>query len=284
MKKISSEKKLALVANEIRQNIIESLVAAGSGHSAGPLGMADVFTALYFNVLNHNPQKPNWTGRDRVVLSNGHICPVWYATLAQVGYFSKTKLKKLRKLGSGLEGHPHRGSLPGVENTGGPLGQGLSQAIGMALAAKMDNQKHRIYCLMSDAEQQEGQTQEAIMFAGKNRLNNLTAIIDRNNIQIDGFTEDIMPLEPLKEKYEAFGWHVLEIDGHNFEQIIDACREAKAIFEKPALIIAHTVPGKGVDFMEFDFHWHGIPPKPDEAKKALRQLRTLDGKIRSEHE
>ncbi len=284
MKKISSEKKLALVANEIRQNIIESLVAAGSGHSAGPLGMADVFTALYFNVLNHNPQKPNWTGRDRVVLSNGHICPVWYATLAQVGYFSKTKLKKLRKLGSGLEGHPHRGSLPGVENTGGPLGQGLSQAIGMALAAKMDNQKHRIYCLMSDAEQQEGQTQEAIMFAGKNRLNNLTAIIDRNNIQIDGFTEDIMPLEPLKEKYEAFGWHVLEIDGHNFEQIIDACREAKAIFEKPALIIAHTIPGKGVDFMEFDFHWHGIPPKPDEAKKALRQLRTLDGKIRSEHE
>ncbi|MBI2588537.1 transketolase, partial [Candidatus Berkelbacteria bacterium] len=201
-----------------------------------------------------------------------------------VGYFSKTKLKKLRKLGSGLEGHPHRGSLPGVENTGGPLGQGLSQAIGMALAAKMDNQKHRIYCLMSDAEQQEGQTQEAIMFAGKNRLNNLTAIIDRNNIQIDGFTEDIMPLEPLKEKYEAFGWHVLEIDGHNFEQIIDACREAKSIFEKPVLIIAHTIPGKGVDFMEFDFHWHGIPPKPDEAKKALRQLRTLDGKIRSEHE
>lgn len=284
MKKIHSEKKLAFIANEIRQNIIKSLVAAGSGHSAGPLGMADVFTALYFNVLNHSPQKPNWLLRDRVVLSNGHICPVWYATLAEAGYFPKSKLKKLRKLGSGLEGHPHRGSLPGVENTGGPLGQGLSQAIGMALAAKMDNKKHRIYCLMSDAEQQEGQTQEAIMFAGKNRLNNLTAIIDRNNIQIDGFTEDIMPLEPLKKKYEAFGWYVLEVDGHNFEQIIDACREAKTIFEKPTLIIAHTIPGKGVDFMEFDFHWHGIPPKPEEAKEALKQLRTLGGKIKSEHE
>lgn len=276
--------KLQKKANQIRQDIIKMLVEAGSGHSAGPLGMADVFTALYFKVLRHNPQKPDWEERDRVVLSNGHICPVWYATLAHAGYFPISELKTLRKLNSKLQGHPHRDSLPGVENTGGPLGQGLSQAIGMALAAKMDGKKYRIYCLMSDAEQQEGQTQEAIMFAGKYKLHNLTAIIDRNNIQIDGFTEDVMPLEPLREKYESFGWHVLEVDGHNIHHIVDACKEAETIFEKPTIILAHTIPGKGVEFMEGDFRWHGIPPKPEEAREALKQLRTLGGKIRSEHE
>ena len=275
---------LELKANTIREDIIKMLVEAGSGHSAGPLGMADVFTALYFHVLNVDPKEPNLPDRDRLVLSNGHICPVWYATLAHRGYFPVEELKTLRKLNTRLQGHPHYGSLPGIENTGGPLGQGLSQAIGMALTARMDQKKYWTYCLMSDGEHDEGQTWEAALFAGKNQLGNLTAIVDRNNIQIDGFTEDVMPLEPFKEKYEAFGWHVQEIDGHNIQAIIDACGEAKAIFNKPSMILAHTIPGKGVDFMEREWSWHGKPPKPDEAKIALNELRTLQGKIQSEHE
>lgn len=287
-------KSLEEKANLIREDIIKMLVEAGSGHSAGPLGMADVFTALYFHILKHDPAKPDWDQRDMLVLSNGHICPVWYATLAHAGYFPVPELKTLRKLGTRLQGHPHRGVLPGVETTSGPLGSGLSQACGMALALRMDDSKRWVYCLTSDGEHDAGNTWEAILFAGKNKLNNLTVIIDRNNIQIDGFTEDIMPLEPLKEKYEAFGWHVLEVDGHNFEQIIDACEEAKAIYEKPVVIIAHTIPGKGVDFMEKDFRWHGsppdagdvkgAPPKGHQAEMALKELRTLGGKIRSEHE
>jgi len=275
---------LEMTANQIRQDVIGMLVEAGSGHSAGSLGMADVFTALYFHILNHNPKEPAWSDRDRLILSNGHICPVQYATLARVGYFPIEELKTLRKLNSRLQGHPHRGALPGVETTSGPLGSGLSQAAGFALAAKLDQKKYRIYTLLSDGEQDAGNTWEAAMFIGKNRLNNITAIIDRNNIQIDGFTEDIMPLESLKEKYEAFRWHVLEIDGHNIEQIVDACNEARAIFEKPTVIIAHTIPGKGVSFMEQDYLWHGIPPDKEQAKKALNELRTLGGQIKSEHE
>lgn len=278
---------LARTANRIRQDIIRMLLAAGSGHSAGPLGMADVFTALYFGVLRHRPHEPHWPGRDRVVLSNGHICPVWYATLAAAGYFPHFELKTLRKLGSRLQGHPHRGALPGVENTGGPLGQGLSQACGRAYAARMDGKKWRTFCLLSDGEHEEGQTWEAILFAAKNRLSTLTAIVDRNNIQIDGPTEVVMPLEPLREKYEAFNWHVLEVDGHNFREIIDACQEADAIVEKPVVILAHTIPGKGVDFMEKDYRWHGVPPNPEQAAEAIRQLRrlrSLDGRIRGEHE
>ena len=278
-------KELKKIANTIREDIIKMLVEAGSGHSAGPLGMADVFTALFFgDVLNYNSKNPEWPERDRVVLSNGHICPVFYATLALAGYFPKEELKTLRKIGTRLQGHPHRGSLPGIENASGPLGQGLSQAIGMALAAKMDKKKSQIYCLTSDGEHDEGQTWEAIMFAGKNKLDNLTEIMDRNNIQIDGFTEDVMPLEPLRAKYEAFNWHVLEIDGNNIEAVIAGVNEAKAIFEKPVLIIAHTIPGKGVDFMEFDPAWHGIPPNKEQAKEALHQLRTLGGKITGKHE
>ncbi|MEK7461404.1 MAG: transketolase [Patescibacteria group bacterium] len=273
---------LARQANRIRADIIRSLVAAGSGHSAGPLGMADVFTALYFAVLNHDPKRPDWPDRDRVLLSNAHICPVWYATLAHAGYFPRAKLITLRQLGSGLQGHPHRGSLPGIENTGGPLGQGLSQAIGMALAAQMNKRRYRTYALLSDGELEEGQTWEAAMFAGARRLHNLTAIIDRNNIQIDGPTEEVMPLEPLADKWRAFGWHVIEVDGHNIEEIIDACHTAQAVYEKPTVIIAHTIPGKGVDFMEFDYTWHGKTPKADEAKEALKQLRSLGGRIRSE--
>lgn len=271
-------------ANEIRQDIIKMLVEAGSGHSAGPLGMADIFTAIYFNVLNHDPKNPDWEERDRLVLSNGHICPVLYATLAQVGYFPVSELKTLRKLGTRLQGHPHREVLPGLETTSGPLGSGLSQSCGMALALNMDGKKNWVYCLMSDGEHDAGNTWEAVMLAGKYKINNLTVIIDRNNIQIDGFTEDIMPLEPLKDKYESFGWYVIDVDGHNFEEIIDACNKAKTIFNQPVCIIAHTIPGKGVDFMENDFKWHGKPPNSEEAKKALAELRTLQGKIKSEHE
>jgi len=277
-------KQLEETANTIRQDIIEMLVEAKSGHSAGPLGMADVFTAFYFHILSHDPKNPQWEERDRLVLSNGHICPVLYATMANAGYFPREELKTLRKFGSRLQGHPHRPWLPGLETSSGPLGSGLSQACGMAYGALMDKKKHNVYCLMSDGEQDAGNTWEAVLWAGKNKLNNLTAIIDRNNIQIDGMTEDIMPLEPLRAKYEAFNWHVIDIDGHNFEAIIGAVEQAKAIYEKPVLIIAHTIPGKGVDFMEFDFTWHGKPPKPEEAKIALEQLRTLGGKIKSEHQ
>ncbi len=275
---------LEVTANRIRELIIDTLLEAGSGHSAGPLGMADIFTALYFHVLNHNPKKPQWLDRDRVVLSNGHICPVQYVTLALAGYFPVEELKTLRKLNTRLQGHPHRGALPGVETTSGPLGSGLSQAIGMALAAKLDKKKYRIYCIASDGEHDEGNFWEAVMFAGKNKLNNLTLIVDRNNIQIDGYTEDIMPLEPFREKYEAFRWNVLTIDGHNIRDFVDAINEAKAIYEKPTVVIAHTIPGKGVSFMEGDYVWHGKPPNKEEAKKALSELRTLGRRIESEHQ
>ena len=258
---------------------------AGSGHSAGPLGMADVFTAMYFHVLKHDSKNPDWEERDRLVLSNGHICPILYVALAHAGYFSKSELKTLRKFGTKLQGHPHRPHLPGLETTSGPLGSGLSQASGMAKVALMDDKNWRVYCMMSDGEHDAGNTYEAMMFAGKNKLHNLTAIMDRNNIQIDGYTEDIMPLEPLREKYEAFNWHVIEVDGHNMAAIVDACREAEAIHEKPVMILAHTIPGKGVSYMEGKFEWHGKPPKPGEEEKiALSDLRTLGDKIESEHE
>lgn len=271
-------------ANDIRQDIIDMLLEAKSGHSAGPLGLADIFAVLYFYVLNHDPKNPAWDGRDFLVVSCGHIAPVVYASLAEAGYFPKEELKTLRKLGSRLQGHPHNLSLPGIETSSGPLGQGSSQAVGMAYALKMDHRKNHVFLIMSDGEQQEGQIWEAAMFAGKYKLNNLTAIIDRNNIQIDGYTEEVMPLENLKAKYEAFNWHVLEVDGHNLQEIINACLEAMVIYEKPTVIIAHTVPGKGVDFMEGDYRWHGIPPNQQQAQAALRELRTLRGRIQSEHE
>lgn len=272
------------MANQMRTDLIKMLVTAGSGHSAGPLGMMEVFTALYFHILNHNPKKPDWEERDRLILSNGHICPVRYTVMAHAGYFPHEWLWTLRKLGSPLQGHPERERLPGLETTSGPLGSGLSQAAGMAYAGLTDKKKWWVYCAMSDGEQEAGQTWEAAMFAAKNKLYNLIGIIDRNNIQIDGFTEDIMPLEPLKNKYESFGWHVQEIDGHNIQALIDAVDEAKAIFNQPSLIIAHTIPGRGVEFMERDFAWHGKPPNPKEAIEALKEIRTLGGKIRSEHE
>lgn len=276
---------LELKATEIRQDIIRMLEHAGSGHSAGPLGLADIFAALYFDILKHDPKKPEWEERDILVLSNGHCTPVRYAAMAHAGYFDREELMTLRKLGSRLQGHPERLKLPGLETTSGPLGSGLSQAAGMALALQINKDTHRwVYAVISDGEQDEGNTWEAAMFAAKYKLPNLIAITDRNNIQIDGTTESVMPLEDLKAKWEAFGWHVQETDGNNIEAVIDACAMARAVTEKPSMILAHTVPGKGVDFMEYDFHWHGMPPNHEQAVKALKELRTLRGKIRSEHE
>jgi transketolase len=282
--------KLELTANHIRQSIIEMLVAAGSGHTAGPLGMADIFTLLYFEVLQHDPKNPNWVDRDRLILSNGHICPVLYATLAHAGYFPVEELLSLRKFGSRLQGHPHREALPGLETTSGPLGSGLSQAVGMALAERMDNpySSKYFYCLAGDGELNEGQIWEAAMLAGKEKLHNLIMIIDRNGIQIDGYTKDVMPLEPLAEKFESFNFDVQEVDGHNIRAMNDAIGKAQAVYGQPSVIIAHTIASKGVDVFERDFRWHGNPPgkgpedrvpKSEQAKVALEKLRTLAGMI-----
>lgn len=284
---------LELQANTIRQDIIKMLEKAGSGHSAGPLGLTDIFTALYFDIMKHDPKNPNWDKRDIFLLSNGHTVPVQYATMANAGYFDRSELKTLREFGSRLQGHPERTKLPGLENTSGPLGCGISQACGMALAMRMNQEMHRwIYVVTGDGELNEGNVWEAAMLAAKYRLNNIIAIIDRNYIQIDGNTEDVMPLGDLKAKWESFGWHVIEIDGNNIEAIIDACAMGRAVGDKPVAIIAHTVPGKGVDFMEYDFRWHGMPPglndvsgdppKENQAEVALKDLRTLRGKIKSE--
>ena len=280
-------------ANAIREDIINMLVEAGSGHSAGPLGLADIYTAMYFSVMKHDPKHPDWDERDIMVQSNGHCVPVRYAAMAHAGYFARTELRTLRKYGSRLQGHPERTRLPGLETTSGPLGSGLSQAAGMARGLQIDQDHKRwVYCMMSDGELNEGNSWEGAMFAGKYKLSNLIAIIDRNNIQIDGNTEEIMPLEDLRGKWESFGWHVLEVDGHNIESVVDACSMARAIVEKPVVIIAHTIPGKGVEFMEYNYLWHGnppgtiqpdgSPPKADQAKLALKELRTLGGKIKSE--
>jgi transketolase len=281
-----STRELEIKANDIRESIISMLVEAGSGHTAGPLGMADVFTALYFEIMRHKPEDPVWADRDRLVLSNGHINPVLYATMAHAGYFPIEELQTLRKFGSRLQGHPHRDFLPYLENSSGPLGSGLSQAVGMAIADRMDygiTSSKYIYCLLGDGELNEGNNWEAVMLAGKEKLRNVIAIVDRNNIQIDGYTEDIMPLDSLTEKWEAFNWHVQEIDGHNIDQIINAVNKAKAVFEKPSVIIARTIPGKGVREFERKFEWHGKTPNKEEANMALDELRTLGGKIKSEH-
>ncbi len=260
-------------ANLIRQDIIMMLERAGSGHPAGALGMSDVFAVLYFQILNHTPHKPNSPLRDRLVLSCGHYCPVLYATLARAGYFPLVELKTLRQINSRLQGHPHNLSLPGVENSSGPLGQGISQAVGMALAGKIDKAKHHIFCITSDAEHNEGQLWEAVMTANKYHLNNLTNIVDYNNIQIDGKTTDIMPLLSLRKKYESFGWKVLEMNGHNYSNIIATIKQAKNYSKGPVAILAHTIPGKGVSFMENKYEWHGKAPNKEQAQKALHELR-----------
>ncbi len=296
-----SEKEIKNIESKatlIRETIIEMLVAAGSGHTAGPLGMADIFAALYFYILKHDPKNPDWPERDRLVLSNGHIVPVRYAAMAHAGYFPVAECLTLRKFGSRLQGHPERTRLPGLETTSGPLGSGLGQAAGMALAARMDATQNaaqpsfRIYCAMSDGEHDAGNVWESAMFAGNQKLHNLTAIIDRNNIQINGMTEEVMPLEPMRQKWESFGWHVLEIDGHNIAQLVEAVDEAEAIFEKPTVIIAHTIPGKGIKEIEFDYRWHGNPPGKGptdkipankQAEVFLKEIRTLKGTIVSPH-
>lgn len=278
---------LEIKANAIRMSIIEMLLQAKSGHTAGPLGMADIFTYLYFHELRHDPQNPLWSDRDRLILSNGHINPVLYATMAHAGYFPVSELLTLRQFGSRLQGHPHREFMPWLETSSGPLGSGLSQAVGMALADRIDRgvkNERFFYCMLGDGELNEGQNWEAIMLAGKEKIHNLIAIVDRNNIQIDGYTEDIMPLDDLSEKWKAFGWHVQEIDGHNFEMIDDAVGKAKAYFDKPSVIIARTIPGKGVKEFERDYTWHGKAPNTEEADMALKELRTLGGQIMSEHE
>jgi transketolase len=264
-------------AHDIRVSIVEMLIEAKSGHTAGPLDMADIFTYLYFTgTMHYDAKRPDWPERDRLVLSNGHIAPVLYATMAHAGYFPMEKLATLRKLGSPLQGHPHREWLPALETSSGPLGCGLSQAVGMAIADRMDKGRTSgrvIYCLMSDGELDEGNSWEAIMLAGKERLGNLVAIVDRNCIQIDGFTEDIMPLEPLGDKWRAFGWHVQECDGHNFLDIDRAVGEARAVSDKPSVILARTIPSKGIPEFERQFEWHGKPPTTEEeiavARRAL---------------
>jgi len=274
---------LEIKANDIREDIIKMLEHAGSGHSAGPLGLADIFTALYFDIMKYDPKKPDWEERDILLLSNGHCVPVRYATMAHAGFFEKRELMTLRKFGSRLQGHPERTRLPGLENTSGPLGCGISQAAGMSLAMRMDKTTHRyIYVVLGDGEQDEGNIWEAAMLCGKYKLSNIIAITDRNNIQIDGTTEDVMPLENLKDKWEAFGWHVIEINGNDIEAVIDACAMGRAVHNKPVMIIAHTIPGKGVDFMENDYTWHGKPPNHEQELIALKELRTLGGKIKSE--
>jgi len=270
-------------ARDIRISIIEMLTIAGSGHTAGPLGMADVFTVLYGKVLKYDPQNPSWAERDRLILSNGHIAPVLYSTMAHFGYFPVAELKTLRKFGSRLQGHPHREYLPGVETSSGPLGSGLSQAIGMAMMDRLDGGNKYFYCLMGDGELNEGQVWEAALLAGKEKLGNLICFIDRNNIQIDGFTEDIMPLEPLDEKWKSFNFDVQVINGNNIEEIFNAIEKTKATFNRPSVIICKTIPGKGVPEFEQDFHWHGKAPNKEESEIALKRLRNLGGQIESHH-
>lgn len=272
---------LSAKANVVREDIIKMLVAAGSGHSAGPLGLAEIMTGLYFSIMNYDPKTPEWQERDLFFLSNGHVVPVQYAVMAEAGFFDKSELTTLRKFGSRLQGHPERTKLPGLENTSGPLGSGLSQAAGVAYTLQyLDKNPHRfVYVVTGDGELNEGNIWEAAMFAGKYKLSQLVVFIDRNNIQIDGTTDEVMPLEDLAGKFESFGWHVQEIDGHNLESVVDAASLARANTMKPSAIIAHTIPGKGVEFMEYDYKWHGMPPNKEQAKEALKMLRTLDGKI-----
>ncbi|MBI3255697.1 MAG: transketolase [Candidatus Andersenbacteria bacterium] len=291
MQKLTNTKDLMRMANTLRKDVIAMLMEAKSGHSGGPLGLADIAAALYFNVLNIDPRKKDDPNRDRLHVSCGHTAPIWYAVLARAGFFPVEELKTLRTFGTRLQGHLDRVTVPGVESTAASLGQGLGIACGAAFAGRINSQRYQVYAVLSDGEHDEGSTWEAIAFAGHYKLEHLTVIVDRNNIQIDGPTEKIMTKEPMRERYEAFGWHVIDIDGHNFEQIIDACAEAKAIVEKPVCIIAHTIPGKGVDYMEYDYRWHGNPPgnletertpsKAEQGKEALRQLRTLDGRIQN---
>lgn len=279
MEKITELKELKLMANTIRKDLIEMLLEAKSGHSAGPIGMAEIFAVLYFNTLKHNPKDPEWKERDRLILSHGHVCPVRYAAMARAGYFPLKELKTLRKLGTRLQGHPHNLDLPGIETTSGPLGQGTSIAAGIALTAKMDKKEFKVYCLAGDGEINEGQAWEAFMFAAKHKLDNLIFLVDRNYIQIDGNTEEVMPLDPLDKKFEAFNFHVIELNGNDVKELIDGFEKAKTLTGKPTVIIANTIPGKDVSFMEGKSEWHGKPPNKEEAEQALKELNEIEKKI-----
>ncbi|HNY02148.1 MAG TPA: transketolase [Bacteroidales bacterium] len=265
--------RLQALAREIRKSVIRSLTAAGSGHLGGSLGLADIFTALYFSFLNHDPDKPGWSDRDRLILSIGHVAPVLYATLSHCGYFPVEELLTLRKLGSRLQGHPGRDhGLPGLELSAGSLGQGLSVATGMALAAKLDGRSNRVVTILGDGELQEGSVWEAAMAASHHNLGNLLAIVDRNGVQIDGDTEKVMALEPLEAKWQSFGWHVLSCNGHDFNEILDAFHKAGEWRSSPAVILAHTQMGKGIPSIEGDYRWHGKAPSPEQAAGFLQIL------------
>ena len=278
-------KKLEKESYKIRQLILSMIFKAQSGHPAGSLGMTDVFTALYFGkVLRHDPKKPNWDKRDYFLLSNGHICPGLYATLAQRGFFPKEELKTFRQINSRLQGHTHfeinsKYNLPGIENTSGPLGQGYSQASGVAYALKMDNKKNKVFCMMSDGEQQEGQIWEAYQFVIHHQLNNLIGIIDYNNIQISGNLDQVLSLGNLKLKLISFGFKVFEIDAHNFKEIIETLDKAKETKKQPVIVLAKNTPGKGVSFMENDYHWHGKAPNEKEFNQAIRELKIKEKNI-----
>ena len=271
---VYSEAEIKQKATRMRRNIIRMLEHAGSGHSAGALGMADLVAALYFGVMNIDQKNPEDPERDLFMLSNGHTVPVQYAAMAEAGFFPESELMTLRQWGSRLQGHPERMMLPGLETTSGPLGCGVAQGAGMAYVLQyLDKQRHRwVYVVTGDGELDEGNIWESAMFAGKYKLAQLIVFVDRNNIQIDGPTEDVMPLENLREKWESFGWHVQEIDGNNVRAVIDAVNFAKAVENKPCCIITHTIPGKGVDFMEYDYTWHGIAPNSEQAEQALAEL------------
>jgi transketolase len=282
--KISDAKRLAKIALNLRQDILSMIYQAQSGHPAGSLGMIDVMVALYFaGILRHDPKRPHWDKRDYFLLSNGHICPALYAVLAERKYFPREELETFRQIDSRLQGHPHfafnqkgeidKKILPGIEITAGPLGQGLSQAAGLAYALKMDNKKNHVFCMTSDGEQQEGQIWEAYMFAAHHQLNNLTVIIDRNQIQISGNTRQIMSLGELKLKLISFGWRVLEADAHSFTDLIEKLKTVKSSKKQPTVIIANSTPGKGVAAMEKDFHWHGKAPNKTEFESAMQELR-----------
>jgi transketolase len=264
---------LQKIANKVRKDVVKMITAAGSGHPAGSLGITDVLVALYFGLMRHDPKNPDWQDRDRLILSCGHVAPAQYACLARAGYFSTAKLGSLRKLG-GLQGHHERTKLAGVEITSGPLGSGLAQAVGISLAARLDDKRFRVYCITSDGEHDEGNHWEAVLVACKYALSNLTLFVDRNKIQLSGDTGDIMPIEPLLDKYKSFGWNVLEIDGNDINAIIAAVKSSQSEYKKPTVIIADTIAGKGVGFMEGKWQWHGKVLSEEEAKIALRELGT----------
>ena len=260
------------MAKKLRRHVITMIATAGSGHPGGSLSAADIITALYFKVLRHDPRNPQWSERDRFILSKGHAAPILYAALAEAGYFPVAELATLRKLNSRLQGHADRKFTPGVEMSAGSLGMGLSFAIGVALASRLDSKTYRTYVLLSDGECEEGQTWEAALSAAHFKLDNLTTIVDCNGIQLSGWTCDIMNLEPFIQKWQAFGWHTIDIDGHDLDQILSACQGAKKIKNKPTVIIARTIKGKGVSFMENNVAFHGKAPTWEEAERAIKEL------------